>query len=269
MGTRPIDSGGRVVENARTAPRAACGLHAPTAAGPVLEPRRSKAEIDEAEEVLSPDALTIGFCRRFASYKRANLLIRNPERLVRILNNPAHPVQIYLRGQAIPTTTTASSWIAAINRTGQTAGVPQEIVFLENYDVTVARYMVQGCDVWLNTPLRPFEASGTSGMKAQANGVLNFSTLDGWWDEAWELGIRHKRRNWLGYWQGGTYSDFSRQDDVEADALYDLLEGEIVPAFYARPRRWPAHEVDFPDEGLDRHTVPRVQYASHGQAIHE
>jgi len=109
MGTRPVDSGGGVVENARTAPRAACGLHAPTAAGPVLEPRRSKAEIDEAEEVLSPDALTIGFARRFASYKRANLLIRNPERLVRILNNPAHPVQIIYAGKAHPHDDTASS----------------------------------------------------------------------------------------------------------------------------------------------------------------
>jgi starch phosphorylase len=202
-----------------------------------------KADINEADEVLSPDALTIGFARRFASYKRANLLIRNPERLARILNNPEHPVQIIYAGKAHPHDENGKQLIAAIVELARRPEFRRKIVFLENYDVTVARYMVQGCDVWLNTPLRPFEASGTSGMKAQANGVLNFSTLDGWWDEAWALGIRHNAAIGWAIGRGEAYSDLSRQDDVEADALYDLLEGEIVPEFYARradglPMNW-------------------------------
>ncbi len=202
-----------------------------------------KAAIDEAEEVLNPDALTIGFARRFASYKRANLLIRNPERLARILNNPSHPVQIIYAGKAHPHDDNGKQLIAAIIELASRPEFRRKIVFLENYDVAAARYMVQGCDVWLNTPLRPFEASGTSGMKAQANGVLNLSTLDGWWDEAWELGIRYNAEIGWAIGRGEAYSDSSRQDDVEAEALYDLLEGEIVSAFYERradglPMKW-------------------------------
>jgi starch phosphorylase len=203
----------------------------------------ARAAIDEADEVLSPDALTIGFARRFASYKRANLLIRNPERLARILNNSERPVQIIYAGKAHPHDDTGKHLIQAIIELARRPEFRRKIVFLENYDVATARYMVQGCDVWLNTPVRPFEASGTSGMKAQANGVLNLSTLDGWWDEAWELGIRNSAEIGWAIGRGETYSDSSRQDDVESEALYGLLEGEIVPAFYERradglPRNW-------------------------------
>jgi starch phosphorylase len=202
-----------------------------------------QAAVDDAEEVLSPDHLTIGFARRFASYKRANLLIRNPERLVRILNNTERPVQIIYAGKAHPHDDTGKHLIQGIVELARRPEFRRKIVFLENYDVASARYMLQGCDVWLNTPLRPLEASGTSGMKAQANGVLNLSTLDGWWDEAWELGVRRGAEVGWAIGRGETYSDSSRQDDVEAEALYDLLEGEIVPAFYERradglPRKW-------------------------------
>jgi starch phosphorylase len=202
-----------------------------------------QAAVDDAEEVLSPDCLTIGFARRFASYKRANLLIRNPERLVRILNNAERPVQIIYAGKAHPHDDTGKQLIQKIVELARHPEFRRKIVFLENYDVASARYMLQGCDVWLNTPLRPLEASGTSGMKAQANGVLNLSTLDGWWDEAWELGARRGAEVGWAIGRGETYSDSSRQDDVEAEALYDLLEGEIVPAFYERradglPRKW-------------------------------
>jgi starch phosphorylase len=119
----------------------------------------------------------------------------------------------------------------------------RKIVFLENYDMATARYMVQGCDVWLNTPLRPLEASGTSGMKAQANGVLSLSTLDGWWDEAWEIGKQSRTEVGWAIGSGEAYADQNHQDQVEADALYELLEREIVPAFYERrsdglPRKW-------------------------------
>jgi starch phosphorylase len=202
-----------------------------------------QAAIDDAEEVLSPDALTIGFARRFASYKRANLLIHNPERLARILNEASRPVQIIYAGKAHPHDDLGKQIIQSIVELARRPEFRRKIVFLENYDMASARYMLQGCDVWLNTPLRPLEASGTSGMKAQANGVLNLSTLDGWWDEAWELGLRHGAEIGWAIGRGETYSESSRQDTVEAEALYDLLEGEIVPAFYERradglPRKW-------------------------------
>jgi len=202
-----------------------------------------QAAIDDAEEVLSPDHLTIGFARRFATYKRANLLIRNPDRLMRILNNAVRPVQIIYAGKAHPQDDTGKQLIQQIVELARRPEFRRKIVFLENYDVASARYMLQGCDVWLNTPLRPLEASGTSGMKALANGVLNLSTLDGWWDEAWELGVRHSAEVGWAIGRGETYTEAQRQDDVEAEALYDLLEGEIVPAFYERradglPRKW-------------------------------
>jgi glycogen phosphorylase len=202
-----------------------------------------QAAIDDAEEVLSPDILTIGFGRRFASYKRATLLIRNPERLGRILNDPARPVQIIYAGKAHPHDDNGKKLVQAIVELARLPEFRRHIVFLENYDVASARYMLQGSDVWLNTPLRPQEASGTSGMKAQANGVLNLSTLDGWWDEAWEIGIRRYADIGWAIGRGESYSDPSRQDEVESEALYDLLEGEIVPAFYERradglPRKW-------------------------------
>jgi starch phosphorylase len=202
-----------------------------------------QAAVDDAEEVLSPDVLTIGFGRRFASYKRANLLIRNPERLIRILNDAARPVQIIYAGKAHPHDDHGKQLVQSIVELARRPEFRRKIVFLENYDVASARYMLQGSDVWLNTPLRPQEASGTSGMKAQANGVLNLSTLDGWWDEAWEIGSRRGADIGWAIGRGETYSDPARQDDVEAEALYDLLEGEIIPAFYERradglPRKW-------------------------------
>ncbi len=202
-----------------------------------------QAAVDDAEEVLSPDVLTIGFGRRFASYKRANLLIRNPERLVRILNDAARPVQIIYAGKAHPHDDNGKQLVQSIVELARRPEFRRKIVFLENYDMASARYMLQGSDVWLNTPLRPLEASGTSGMKAQANGVLNLSTLDGWWDEAWEIGVRRGVDIGWAIGRGETYSDPARQDEVEAEALYDLLEGEIIPAFYERradglPRKW-------------------------------
>ncbi len=147
-----------------------------------------KPAVEAADEVLSPDALTIGFGRRFASYKRATLLLRDPERLSRILNNPECPVQIIYAGKAHPKDDAGKQLIQIIINLATRPDFRRKLVFLENYDMSVARYMVQGCDVWLNTPLRPQEASGTSGMKALANGVMNLSTLDGWWDEAWRMG---------------------------------------------------------------------------------
>jgi len=203
----------------------------------------SQSTIDEAEEVLSPDALTIGFARRFATYKRATLLLRDPERLARILNDPQHPVQIIYAGKAHPRDQYGKELIKTIVDLAARPEFRRKLVFLEDYDVAIARYMVQGCDVWLNTPLRPHEASGTSGMKAQANGALNVSTLDGWWDEAWQIGLDTGAEVGWAIGKGESYQDPGYQDQVEAGALYELLEREIVPAFYERradglPRKW-------------------------------
>ncbi|HEY9075351.1 MAG TPA: alpha-glucan family phosphorylase [Anaerolineaceae bacterium] len=203
----------------------------------VKKRQSSRALIEEASEVLDSQALTIGFARRFATYKRAALLFRDPERLARILNNPDRPVQIIFAGKAHPRDDPGKALIQRIVNFARQEKFRHRIVFLENYDMAIARSLVQGADVWLNNPLRPQEASGTSGMKAAANGVLNLSTLDGWWDEAYtpEVGWAIGR--------GEIYNDPEYQEQVEAEALYDLLEREIVPAFYERgkdglPRRW-------------------------------
>jgi starch phosphorylase len=194
-------------------------------------------EIRDADEVLDPEALTVGFARRFATYKRGTLLLSDPARLERIVNAPGKPVQIIYAGKAHPRDEPGKELIRQIVQLARRPEFRRRIVFLEDYDQVVARYMVQGVDVWLNTPRRPLEASGTSGMKAAFNGALNLSVLDGWWDEAytqvtgWAIG------------RGEEYTDHGYQDRVESGALYDLLESEVVPLFYSRgpdnlPRGW-------------------------------
>jgi starch phosphorylase len=194
-------------------------------------------KIQQAEDALSPSALTIAFARRFATYKRGNLLLRDPERLLRLLKDTERPIQLIFAGKAHPMDMPGKELIREIIHFAEKNDVANRIVFIENYDMTVARYLTSGADIWLNTPRRPLEASGTSGMKAAMNGVLNCSVLDGWWDEAYdpELG-----------WAIGTgeeYEDTNLQDDIESKALYDLLEREIIPTFYERgrdglPREW-------------------------------
>jgi starch phosphorylase len=203
-------------------------------------------EIMAAEEVLDSRILTIGFARRFATYKRANLFLRNPDRLVRILTDAKRPVQLILAGKAHPSDEAGKELIRKIMILIRERGLKSRLVFLEDYDMTVARYLVQGADVWLNTPLRPLEACGTSGMKAAANGVLNFSTLDGWWAEAWEPDIQGVRLSpgWA-IGRAEAYPDRETQDQVEAETFYSLLETELVPTFYDRraddlPRGWMA-----------------------------
>lgn len=197
----------------------------------------SQTTVEAADEVLDPNILTIGFARRFATYKRATLIFHDPERLDRILNHPEHPVQLIFSGKAHPRDDPGKELIQRIVEMARDERFRNRIVFIEDYDMAVARYLVQGADVWLNTPLRPREASGTSGMKAVANGVLNLSVLDGWWDEAYspEFGWAIGRRE--------TYDNREYQDQVEAEALYGLLEQEVIPTFYDRgtgglPRAW-------------------------------
>lgn len=204
----------------------------------------SATEIAQAAEVLDPSLLTIGFARRFATYKRATLFMHDLERIRQILlgmetrpGGRRRAVQFIIAGKAHPKDTPGKELIRDIIHFSRQEGINHHLVFLPNYDLHVAKLMVAGCDVWLNTPLRPLEASGTSGMKASMNGLPNLSTLDGWWAEADYL-----RTGWpIGH--GEVYDDIKYQNNVEASALYELLEHEIVPMFYDRddndiPRRW-------------------------------
>jgi len=196
-------------------------------------------KLDAALEVLDPEALTIGFARRFAPYKRANLLLRDLDRVSRILSDRKRPVQLMIAGKAHPRDHFGKEIIRKLYVASREPELANRIIFLEDYDLNIARYLVQGVDVWLNTPRRPKEASGTSGMKAVANGALHVSTKDGWWAEVNAEG--------LGWTIGGgeeyTEEQHEYADEVESRALYDLLENEIVPLFYKRgrddlPRGW-------------------------------
>ena len=194
-------------------------------------------EIATAEEVLDPEALTIGFARRFATYKRGTLLLRDLDRLARILNNPSMPVQFVFAGKAHPQDQEGKELIRQIVQAAHQERFRHRIVFIEDYDMEVARHLVQGVDVWLNTPLRPMEASGTSGMKVAFNGGLNLSVLDGWWCEGYQ------GNNGWAIGKGEVYNDLEYQNQVEGRALYDLLEKEVIPHFYEQgsdgvPRAW-------------------------------
>jgi len=194
-------------------------------------------EIARVESVLNTESLTIGFARRFATYKRADLIFTDPERLEKLIGKKARPVQIIIAGKAHPQDNEGKRLIQQILKLSHEERFYQSVVFIENYDMNVARYLVQGCDLWLNTPRRGLEACGTSGMKAAVNGVINFSTLDGWWDEIYSPGIG---------WAIGnreTYEDNAYWDEQEAMKLYNILEKEIIPTFYYRdkdglPRDW-------------------------------
>ncbi len=178
--------------------------------------------------LLNPYALTIGFARRFATYKRADLILSDFERLLRIINRPNMPVQIIFAGKAHPADKPGKLLIQKVYRKVKLAETGGRLVFLEDYDMNLARYLIQGVDVWLNTPRRPKEASGTSGQKAALNGALNFSILDGWWREGY---------NGHNGWAIGTDEsnpDTQFQDDMDAEDLYDTLENEIVPLYYER-----------------------------------
>ena len=197
----------------------------------------SDAEIATACSVLNPDALTIGFARRFATYKRATLLLRDIPRLKRLLTNPSRPVQILFAGKAHPNDNAGKDLIRQVVHFAHDPEVRSSVVFVEDYDLRVARHLVQGADVWLNTPRRPYEASGTSGMKVLPNGGLNLSVIDGWWAEGYDREV-----GWA-IGRGEDYTNDDYQDSVESEALYNLLERDVAPLFYERdkeglPRRW-------------------------------
>ncbi|MDQ1537599.1 MAG: glycogen phosphorylase [Actinomycetota bacterium] len=202
-----------------------------------LERGASPAELGWTDDILDPDVLTIGFARRVPSYKRLTLMLRDPARLKRILLDPKRPVQLVIAGKSHPHDETGKKLIQQLVKFADDPQVRHRIVFLPNYDIAMAQYLYPGCDVWLNNPLRPFEACGTSGMKAALNGGLNLSILDGWWDE-WFDG----ENGWAIPTADGV-EDVDRRDDLEATALYDIIEGSVVPRFYdvdedGLPQRW-------------------------------
>ena len=190
----------------------------------------SRDAVEIAEHLFDPAALTLGFARRFATYKRPNLLLRDPDRLLRLLTNPERPVQLVIAGKAHPADQAGQALIQEWTRFIRRPETRPHVIFLSDYDMLLTEQLVQGVDVWLNTPRRPWEASGTSGMKVLVNGGLNLSELDGWWAEAytpevgWALG------------DGQEHGDDPAWDAAEAEALYDLLEHEVIPEFFARDK---------------------------------
>jgi len=199
----------------------------------------STTEVAEAGRILNADTLTLGFARRFATYKRPNLLLHDPARLTRILSNAQRPVQLILAGKAHPQDGAGQEMIRQWNEFIRRSGFHASVVFLSDYDMLLTQRMVGGVDVWINTPRRPWEASGTSGMKVLANGGLNLSEIDGWWAEAytpavgWAIGDGHE------------HGDDPAWDAMEADALYTIIENQVIPEFYQRnqagiPAAWVA-----------------------------
>jgi starch phosphorylase len=194
-------------------------------------------QIAEFDKMLDPHALLIGFARRFATYKRATLIFRDLPRLQKILSDPQHPVQIIFAGKAHPADQPGKTLIEQVYRFSRSDAFRGKVVFLEDYDIDMARYLVAGTDLWLNNPIRPHEASGTSGQKAALNGQPNCSILDGWWAEG------YNGRNGWAIGEEREYHDQSAQDEADSTSLYELLENEIIPTYFERdkdglPHRW-------------------------------
>ncbi|MBR6252330.1 MAG: alpha-glucan family phosphorylase [Clostridia bacterium] len=186
-------------------------------------------EINETDNLLDPKALTIGFARRFATYKRADLIFKDIEKITQILNNPQRPVQIIFAGKPHPADVQGQDLVKEIYEFSKMPQFKNKVVILENYNMHVARYLVSGVDVWLNNPRRPLEASGTSGEKAGLNGVINFSILDGWWYEGFE-----KNKNGWAIGDDTEYTNYELQDFADSKSIYSILENEIMPLYYAK-----------------------------------
>jgi glycogen phosphorylase len=197
----------------------------------------SDAVVEKLGQALDPEALTIGFARRFAPYKRADLLMRDLALIAKILNDPERPVQIIFAGKAHPADDLGKAMLQRIYKLSQTEPFVGRVVVLEDYDINLGRHIVQGVDVWLNNPRRPLEASGTSGQKVVLNGGLNCSVLDGWWAEAFD------GANGFAIGNGKVHVDQNIQDERDAKSLYDVLQHEVIPLFYERdaddlPQKW-------------------------------
>ncbi|MCX7922171.1 MAG: alpha-glucan family phosphorylase [Clostridia bacterium] len=193
--------------------------------------------VRECDSILDPNALTIGFARRFATYKRANLIFRNVARIQQILNNPEMPMQIIFAGKAHPADAPAHEVIKHINDIARQEGFRGKVILVENYNMTLARNLVQGVDIWLNNPRRPLEASGTSGQKVCINGIINFSVLDGWWCEG------YNGKNGWAIGDDTFYENETFQDNADSESIYEILEKQILPLYYDRdekgvPKNW-------------------------------
>ena len=185
-------------------------------------------EINEITSKLNPNALTIGFARRFATYKRATLLFRDLERITQILNNADRPVQILIAGKAHPADKEGQNLIKYIHEISMKPQFKGKVFLLENYNMELSRYLISGVDVWLNTPRRPMEASGTSGQKASVNGAVNFSILDGWWAEG------YNQKNGWAIGTNAEYESYEIQDNCDSESIYQILENKIIPAYYEK-----------------------------------
>ena len=188
-------------------------------------------EINEITSKLNPNVLTIGFARRFATYKRATLLFRDLERITQIVNNQNRPVQILIAGKAHPADKEGQDLIKYIHEISMKPQFKGKVFLLENYNMELSRYLISGVDVWLNTPRRPMEASGTSGQKASVNGAVNFSILDGWWAEG------YNQKNGWAIGTNAEYENYDIQDNCDSESIYQTLENKIVPAYYEQDEK--------------------------------
>jgi len=205
-----------------------------------------KTVIDQARRALSLDALTIGFARRFATYKRSNLIAQELELLEKLVNNNRQPIQLVFAGKAHPMDRPGKEVLQKVAQLTRDSKFAGKIVFVEDYDINTARHLVAGVDVWLNNPRRPLEASGTSGQKVVLNGVLNLSVLDGWWAECYD------GENGFAIGAGETHSDITQQDARDQAELYRVLQDEVIPLYYRRDA-----------DGLPRQWIARVKHAIH------
>ena len=213
------------------------------------------------KRALSLDTLTIGFARRFATYKRANLILQDFERLVSLINDPQAPIQFVFAGKAHPRDQPGKAVLQQIARLMRDPRFAGRILFVEDYDINVGRHLVQGVDVWLNTPRRPLEASGTSGQKVVLNGGLNLSVLDGWWAEAYD-GL-----NGFAIGSGETHSSVEIHDARDAEALVKVLRSEVIPLYYDRDRDGLPAPLDRADETRHPHARLALQRRSHGDGL--
>jgi glycogen phosphorylase len=224
---------------------------------------RIRESLQRLGKVLSPDALTIGFARRFATYKRANLILRDIESLASMVNDPKRPVQFVFAGKAHPHDEPGKRLLQQIAELMRNPRFADKFVFVEDYDINVGRYFVQGVDVWLNNPRRPLEASGTSGQKVVLNGGLNLSVLDGWWAEAYD------GMNGFAIGTGRTHSDMNVHDKRDGEDLHRTLREEVIPLYYQRDRDGSAPGLDQAHEA--NHPHPRLalqRRRSHGDGLH-
>ena len=210
----------------------------------MLQRGQTEAELGWVDSVFDPDVLTIGFARRVPQYKRLTLMLRDPARLKAALLHPERPVQLVIAGKSHPADEGGKQLIQQMVRFADDPEIRHRIVFLPDYDIGMARYLYWGCDIWLNNPLRPLEACGTSGMKASLNGGLNLSIRDGWWDEMFD-----GENGWAIPTADGI-ADPHRRDDLEASALYELIDAQVAPLFY-----------DTDASGVPRAWVERVRHA--------